>query len=73
MYSFVSEITQYVLTFVSLTLFPIQQTTLKHEDHDGTIDRSPELCNDISNAKHMTKSQTAKINKRAMMALESLT
>ena len=30
------------------------------------LDRSPELCNEINNAKHMTKSQTTEINKRAM-------
>ena len=27
------------------------------------LDHSSELCNEISNAKHMTKSQTAEINK----------
>ena len=33
------------------------------------LDRSPKICNEISNAKHLTKSQTNEINKRAKMAL----
>ena len=36
------------------------------------LDRSPELCNEFSNAKHMTKSQTAEIKKCSLQSVEKI-